>query len=62
MFVIVYLFSCLGHYISEDMFYIWWTIIIWEIGGGGQVFFCPGTDKFSWWPCIYVTMQNKGHK
>ena len=26
MFIIVYLFSCLGHYISEDMLYIWLSI------------------------------------
>jgi len=26
------------------------SIIIWRIGGGGRVFFCPGVQQFSWRP------------
>jgi hypothetical protein len=29
------------------------SIIIWRIGGGGQVFFCPGAHKFFWQP-MYI--------
>jgi len=27
------------------------SIIIWRIGGGGQVSLCPGDQQFSWRPC-----------
>jgi len=30
------------------------SIIIWKIGGGGQVSFCPGAQKFSWRPWVGV--------
>jgi hypothetical protein len=30
------------------------SIIIWRIGGGGQVSFCPGAQKFSWRPWVWV--------
>jgi len=33
------------------------SIIIWRIGGMGQVSFCPGAQKFSWRPCYWYRSQ-----
>ena len=34
------------------------SIIIWRIGGGGQVSFCPGAQKFSWRTWVHVCNEN----